>query len=129
MALSNKTLAELAYLNAAVGPVKTEQGDSPVAGANGAPAVNGDGVDVEDAVYAVVRVNPTGGSPSFRIYSRGIEETDEFSLMNNLEDLSCTDGKAWKEIVFVGPEAEVGIEVTAMGGASSVELTVSPCFG
>lgn len=129
MSLRDLSLAQLAYANVGVGPTKTAQPDNPITTPNGAPAADGDGVDVEDGVFAVVRVNPTGGSPSFRVWSRGTNETNEFSLLNNLEDLTITDGRPWKEIVFVGPEAELFVEVTAMGGASSVDIEISPCGG
>ena len=138
MALTTKTLAELARLNSGIGPVFSAQNPttatdiaSPVATANfgsvvATDLVDGDGVDVSNATYCVIRVIPTGGDVVFDVVSRSTSVTDEFEALNNL--IGITASGPWKEYVFCGPEDEV-VVIPISGSATSVEIEIGPCLG
>lgn len=138
MPLTNKTLAELARLNAGIGPVPTAQVvasdsgmDSPIQSAAfgtvlAEALLDGDGVAVDSATFAVVIVTPIGGNAVFDVVSRTETRVDKFEVLNGLE--AKDQATPWKEVVFVGPEAEVVVLVKS-GTATSVEVEIAPCLG
>jgi hypothetical protein len=141
MALTTKTLAELARLSSGINPTFSAQsspapndaGDSPVATIDfgvlaATDYVDGDGVDVSDATHCVVRVKPIGGDCVFDIVSRSTNISGEFETLNNLEGVTALGGKEWKELIFCGPEDEV-IVIIQSGTATSVAISIGPCLG
>lgn len=131
MALSDATLAQLAKKRAGIGPVTTGalQGGAAITAPNADPANNGEGVDVADAVLAVVKVRPDAGAPIFSVWSRTEGTDDEFEQLNHLISKSCSPGKPWKEIVFVGSEVELYVVIESMGGASTIDVLIEACNG
>ena len=137
MSLAGKTLAELAKLNAGVGPVDEAQpggvnseAASPIdagdyAAIDGEDLAEGDGVDVSNATFAALEIMPTGGDVVFTVFIRRTG-ADEFAAMNGL--VSITTAIRWTEFIFVGPGDEVAV-LPEGGSSSSVAIVIAPCNG
>lgn len=131
MPLSTKTLAELAKLNLAIGPVFADQPNSPYASGSWPTSLAnaGDGVAVDNSVWAEVIVTPTGGDVEFRIKSISKGKTTWESL-DQLDPIWTQDAQPRKVLVFVGPAIELGVEILqGDGAATSAAVEIGPCNG
>lgn len=126
MSLQTDTLATLARKNLAIGPVPVVSTISP-AFPSPLPVDEGDGVDVEDALWALVTVRAVGGDAVFSLYKRGID-SEPFDLMNGGIAIEVAEDQQWSDEVRVASLAELAVVVLS-GAATSVEVEIAPCLG
>lgn len=126
MSLKTDTLAVLARKNLAVGPVPTTYTISP-AFPSALPTAEGDGVNVADAIWALVTVRAEGGNAVFSLYKRGID-SEPFDLINGGSQIEVAEDEQWSDEVRVATLAELAVVVLS-GSATSVEVEIAPCLG
>lgn len=128
MTLQTDTLAQLVRKNLAIGPVQVDASLAP-AWPSPEPAAPGDGVDVSEAIWAVVSVLAVGGGLTFQLRGReqGAANWTGSGLANAVIPLLAA-GDEWKEIVRVAPLDELAVVVLS-GGATGATITISPCLG
>lgn len=118
---------QLARRTVGLGPVLrtlTLEGSAP----NARP-IKGSGVDVSEAVMAIVSFSgPPHVECTVDLYGR-ILGGEEFTLLNGFKDLEI-DERGWQESLRIPALAEIAIVVTKSNVAlNKLKITIAPCMG